>query len=124
MMSEQSSRRRYPPQTEAKNQANRATQQAGQAERFAGEARAAAATRRDQRQLDAYVRAQGSMSVARRHEVQLALEDLGYRRAEARQISLDVRLNASMSDEQATGEALLYAAQLDTPRAGLVGQGY
>lgn len=69
-------------------------------------------------QLADYLRANGRMSVARRSAVvQPALERLGYTPDQARTITLDAPLDASMTDQQALFAALQYARTLQTPNA-------
>lgn len=73
----------------------------------------------DRKQLDAYIRANGTMSVARRTAVVGgALEKLGYSHEQARDISLDAPLNSSMYDDQAIGVALVYASSITPNNIG------
>lgn len=67
--------------------------------------------------LDAYVRANGSMSVARRTAVVGgSLERLGYSPSQSRDIALDAPLDARMHDADALTAALTYASSI-TPQA-------
>lgn len=69
---------------------------------------------RNKTQLQAYIRANGNMSVARRTAVVGgSLEQMGYTREQADTIALDAPLNASMYNEQAIDTALEYASSLD-----------
>lgn len=71
---------------------------------------------RNKNDLDASIRANGNMSVARRTAVVAGpLESLGYSQQDADAIALDAPLNTAMSDQQALLVSLRYAQSISQP---------
>lgn len=71
---------------------------------------------RNKNDLDAAIRANGNMSVARRTAVVAGpLESLGYSQQDADAIALDAPLNTAMSDQQALLVSLRYAQSISQP---------